>query len=70
MGNPVYSYRCETCRREHDRPGKMGEAPAGRVSCPDCGSDCYRVYRVPGVQYVGNGWTGAQRNRTARNSHG
>ena len=69
MSNPVYTFKCRE-HGEHDVPGKLGAPPPTVVSCPVCFERCYRVYRAPGVQYVGNGWTGAQRNRTARKANG
>ena len=61
MSNPIYTFKCSVCETEHERPGKAGEAPPATVSCPECMAVCYRAYRVPGVSYVGDGWTGAQR---------
>ena len=61
--NPVYSYRCRKCDKLHDIRGTVGDTPPQDTHCPNCGGVCIRVYRAPGVQYRGNGWTGAQGNR-------
>jgi len=66
MANPVYTFYCEECSKHHTVPGKVGEAPPLRVTCSSCYGECYRVYVAPSISYRGTGWTGAQKERSAR----
>ncbi len=40
----VFSYRCfEGCGKIHQLPGRIGEQPPKRVTCPNCGKECLRT---------------------------
>jgi putative FmdB family regulatory protein len=53
----LYTYTCDKCEHDFDLDFKMGHAPKA-APCPDCNTECRRVFRSMQFILSGEGWPG------------
>ena len=52
---PIYEYRCDACRHEHEAIRKFSDAPL--TTCPACGKEALvKKVSAAGFQLKGSGW--------------
>lgn len=58
---PTYDFKCQKCGQVEEIRRRMSDRATG-AHCTKCGGLMKRVFgKAPGIQFRGDGWTGAQK---------
>ena len=49
-----YDYACKKCKKQFEVSHGMNEKP--QVNCPECESECQKVFNANGIIFKGSGW--------------
>jgi len=50
----LYDYECKNCKNQFEVSHGMNEKPG--IVCPECNSECKKMFSANGIIFKGSGW--------------